>query len=130
MRPASLIVAAFDTLRATTAEVLGEFVASPEYTAVSEWLPAPKRGCGERRRAVAHGNCAENRRAIQELHRAGGAGTVRLRQLNVTAWPAVAGLGDAAKVADVAALLTVSVKTADVLPRYPAPSPLYTAVMA
>jgi hypothetical protein len=37
--------------------------------------------------------------------------------VNVTAWPAVAGLGDAVSAAVVAALLTISVKTADVLPR-------------
>jgi hypothetical protein len=91
-----------------TAEVLGEFVASPEYTAVSEWFP----GASAEVESVAAplltetepSEVAPSRNCTVPMALAGETAAAK-----VTDWPTVAGLGDAAKVADVVDLLTISV---------------------
>ena len=123
--PMLAVLAALLTISVNTRELLGRFAASPEYTAVSEWLPAANDAENDAAPFVigtVPSKLPPSRNCTVPVAPAGETAAV-----TVTDWPTVAGLGDAARVADVAAFDTLRAATADVLGEFVA-SPEYTAI--
>jgi hypothetical protein len=108
------VVTALLTASLNTAEVLGKFAASPEYTAVSEWLPADNADVESDAAPLVTGTVpsevAPSRNCTAPVAVAG-----ETPAINVTAWLTVAGLGEAANVAVEAAFDTLRATTADEL---------------